>query len=241
MSFEAALREPLLSREEERAALHAWQVDRDRQALDRLVRSHARQAWAEARRWTDNPVHLEDLAAEGVVGLIQAAGNFDLSMDVRFGTFAAWSVRNRIMAVLGSVTAVIDVPARTLINARSTRADALYQDEALAALARVESLDDGDDEGRGRASAVAWDGLSPEEEVTLRSAKDQVRCLLEEALASLDPAEREIIRRRLDDDMEPDDMPPAARSRQREIERRAMHRLRRILQGRGFSFTMFEQ
>jgi RNA polymerase sigma-32 factor len=102
MTFEAALRAPLMSREEEREAIRAWQENGDQQALHRILKSYARQAWSEARRWTDNRTHIEDLAAEGMIGLIDAAGNFDLSLNVRFGTFSAWAVRNRVMARLGA-------------------------------------------------------------------------------------------------------------------------------------------
>ncbi|MDG4648658.1 sigma-70 family RNA polymerase sigma factor [Roseibacterium sp. SDUM158017] len=239
LSFQAALKEPLLSLEEERAALVAWQRAGDSRALDRLVRSHARQAWAEARRWTDNPAHLEDLAAEGMIGLIQAADTFDLSMDVRFGTFSAWAVRNRVMAALGSVTAIIDVPTRAYIDARRGRLEAGGRADALAAIGRMVSIDDSDDEG-SRPVSIAWDGLNPEEAASTRSSTEQVHRLLEEALSALDPLERDVIRQKLEDAPAPDDARRVPRARQLEIERRAMRRLRQTLQQRGFSFAMLE-
>lgn len=239
MTFEAALRAPLMSREEERSALRAWQEAGDQGALDRILKSHARQAWSEARRWTDNRTHIEDLAAEGMIGLIDAAGTFDLSMDVRFATYSAWAVRNRVMAALGRVTAVIDVPARAYVDARSGRRGAKGGADALAAVSGAVSIDDMS-EGEARTLSVPWDGLTPEEEVTIRSETMQVRQMLEEALAALGPAEREAILRRLEDTPGPEGRCPGERSRQRDIERRAMLRLRRSLQERGFSLEMLK-
>lgn len=237
MTFEVALRAPLMSREEERAALRAWQESGDRAALDRILKSHARQAWSEARRWTDNRTHVEDLAAEGMIGLIDAAGTFDLSMDVRFATYSAWAVRNRVMAALGRVTAVIDVPARAYVDARSARTAASPRADAIAAVSVAVSIDELG-EGETRTLSVPWDGLTPEEEVATRSQTMQVRQMLEEALATLRPAERAAILRRLEDNPAPPSRGQAERSRQRDIERRAMLRLRRCLQERGFSLAM---
>ena len=96
MSYQAAMRVPLLSFEQERAAIGGWQDRGDRKALELLVCAHARQAWALAARFTDNPTHLEDLAAEGMMGLLRAADSFDRSQDVRFSTYASWWIRSSI-------------------------------------------------------------------------------------------------------------------------------------------------
>ncbi len=228
-----------MSRQEERKALRSWQEDGDQDALDRILKSHARQAWAEARRWTDNRTHIEDLAAEGMVGLIDAAGNFDLSMDVRFGTYSTWAVRNRIMAALGRVTEIIDVPARTLVDARRRRPEG--QDHSDAPIAAVESvpIDDVSDGERG-AVAILRDELTPEQELAVRSESRRVRQLLDEALIGLRPAEREVILKKLEERPTSTNDDPGQRSRQREIERRAMLSLRRSLQKLGFSLKMLE-
>ena len=111
-TFGSALREPYLSLEEEREAIRAWQEEEDRTALGLLVRSHARQAWSQARKWTNDMVDLEDLVAEGMIALIEAANNFDLKRDVRFSTYANWFVKNRIFAALLKFKTTIDVPTR---------------------------------------------------------------------------------------------------------------------------------
>jgi len=121
MSYQAAMRVPLLSFEQERAAIGGWQDRGDRKALELLVCAHARQAWALAARFTDNPTHLEDLAAEGMMGLLRAADSFDRSQDVRFSTYASWWVRNAISAAVARIKAVIDIPARTYLDARAGR------------------------------------------------------------------------------------------------------------------------
>ena len=77
LSRDAALSAPMLDIDEERSAIRLWQDHRDRRALETLVRAHARLAWSVARRWTDNPAHLEDLVAAGMIGLVRAAERFE--------------------------------------------------------------------------------------------------------------------------------------------------------------------
>ena len=121
ITYLAAMKEPLLAVEQEREALRKWQEDRDRNALELLLRSHARQAWSQASRWTDNPVHLEDLVAEGMIGLMRAADNFNRDMDVRFATYSSWWVMTSISTALSRVKTVIDIPPRAYIDARMGR------------------------------------------------------------------------------------------------------------------------
>ncbi len=118
MSYQAAMREPMLEAEQERDAICSWQDRGDRKALELLLRSHARQAWSQASRYTDNPVHLEDLAAEGMIGLLRAADNFDRAQPVRFSTYASWWVMNGVSGALARIKAVIDIPTRTYLDAQ---------------------------------------------------------------------------------------------------------------------------
>ena len=107
MSYQAAMREPLLELQQERGALAGWQDRGDRAALELLLRSHARQAWSQAARYTDNPVHLEDLAAEGMIGLMRAATNFDRAQEVRFSTYSAWWVMNGVSSALARMLCLV--------------------------------------------------------------------------------------------------------------------------------------
>ncbi len=244
MSYQAAMRMPLLSFEQERAAIGGWQDKGDRKALELLVCAHARQAWALAARFTDNPTHLEDLAAEGMMGLLRAADSFDRSQDVRFSTYATWWVRNAISSAVTRIKAVIDVPARSYHDARAGRLP--EQEHHLVRLAVQAAIEiDGALEGAGDdpRRALVCDDPGPEEHVTRRDHEAQLTQLLAHALVQLDRTEIEVLRRRhLVSDPDPhakiaaDLGLPVARLRQ--VERRAMMRLRRNLVEAGFSRSL---
>ena len=93
----AARRKPaMLTREEERALLTAYRQTGDRRALDRLCRSFEPFIRKIAGRFARYRLPVEDLMQEGQIALIEAAGRFDTARDVRFATYAVWSVRARI-------------------------------------------------------------------------------------------------------------------------------------------------
>ncbi len=238
--FQNALKEPPLEVEEERAALRAWQGRGDRAALGLLLRSHARQVWAHARKWAKNPTDLDDLMAEGMMGLIDAASRFDLERDVRFNTYAVWFIRNRVAAAQATVSSIVDVPTRVFIDARSGKLDPAANAEAMAAIEPMVGVDDASEVG----TAVICPDKTPEEFVAEQSAHDAVRRLLDEALEKLEPMEQAVIRRRLDgEDVAgdgPDILVKVTCQRLRAIERRAIVRLRQILQRSGFSLAMLE-
>ena len=245
MSYQAAMRVPLLSFEQERAAIGGWQDRGDRKALELLVCAHARQAWALAARFTDNPTHLEDLAAEGMMGLLRAADSFDRSQDVRFSTYASWWVRNAISAAVARIKAVIDIPARTYLDARAGR---LPEPEhhlirlAVQAAIEIDGASDGPADPR---TALVCDAPGPEEEISRLDREAQLAGLLARALGQLDPQEIEVVRRRhLSADPEPHlalaaemGLSPA---RLRQVERRAVMRLRRHLVEAGFSRSLLQ-
>ena len=166
------MREPLLSFEQERAAISGWQDRGDRAALEVLLRSHARQAWSHAARFTDNPVHLEDLAAEGVMGLLRAADSFDRAQDVRFATYAAWWVRNAVSSALSRIKAVIDIPSRTYLDAQMGKLS--DEDVFIVQLATRGTLaldTHQEDAGRDPAQLLVSSEPDPEEHASLQSQR----------------------------------------------------------------------
>lgn len=242
MSYQAAMREPLLEWQQERDAIAGWQDRGDRAALEVLLRSHARQAWSQAARYTDNPVHLEDLAAEGMIGLMRAATNFDRAQEVRFSTYSAWWVMNGVSSALARIKAVIDIPSRTYLDAQLGR---LSDDERTLVKQAVQgtvALDYGigDDEDYAPRDLLVSDELGPEELVSERSRSAMLTRMLAEALEPLTCEEAEVIRRRkLSAEPEPfcsiATELGVSESRLRQVEKRALMRLRRNLVDRGFS------
>lgn len=243
MSYQAALREPLLNADQERDAICSWQDRGDRAALELLLRSHARQAWSQASRYTDNPVHLEDLAAEGMIGLLRAASNFDRAQEVRFSTYAGWWVMNCISNALARTKAVIDIPTRTYLDAQLGK---LSEDEralvrqAVQGLVALDYAMADEEGGGGPRDTLVSEDLGPEEIVTEQSRSAMLTRMLAEALEPLSCEEAEVIRRRK---LKPEPEPFCAiatelgisESRLRQVEKRALMRLRRNLVDRGFS------
>lgn len=241
MSYQAAMREPLLSAAQERDAIRGWQDQGDRAALELLLRSHARQAWSQASRFTDNPVHLEDLAAEGIIGLMRAADNFDRTLEVRFSTYAGWWVMNGISGALARIKAVIDIPTRTYLDAHLGKLPeaegALVRQAVMGTIAIDSAMTD--DETGPRNDLVS-DEMGPEDIVTEQSRSAMLTRMLAEALEPLSGEEAEVIRRRKLQHV-PEPYCAIARemgvseSRLRQVEKRALMRLRRNLVDRGFS------
>ena len=244
ITYLAAMKEPLLAVEQEREALRKWQEDRDRNALELLLRSHARQAWSQASRWTDNPVHLEDLVAEGMIGLMRAADNFNRDMDVRFATYSSWWVMTSISTALSRVKTVIDIPPRAYIDARMGRLKGEDGAKAQMAIHGQVALDAPlGEEGLPAAERLPSSELTPEEAVTARSSQSVLAGLLYQALDALSPEEVEIIRRRKLKSV-PDSVAEVAadlgipRERLRQVENRALMRLRRQLLENGFHLAL---
>jgi RNA polymerase sigma-32 factor len=92
--IKAAMREPMLSREDEFALAQRWRVGGDSAALHELVRAYARLVVSVAGRFRNYGLPTGDLIQEGNIGLMQAAARFEPDRDVRFSTYASWWIRS---------------------------------------------------------------------------------------------------------------------------------------------------
>lgn len=89
----AATERGLLSEARERMLLAAYAATGDRTALSELLRLHEPLVANIARRHRIGSIREEDLVAEGMLGLLEAARRFDVSYGVRFATYGAHWVR----------------------------------------------------------------------------------------------------------------------------------------------------
>ena len=241
-TLQAALKEPLLTIDLEREAIRRWQDEGDRHALELLLRSHARQAWSQALRFADDPIDLDDLVAEGMIGLMRAADSFDRKLDLRFSTYAAFWVMNGVYTALARIRTVIDMPVRTYLSARMGRLGG--DDAGLSLLAMQGTVPfESSREGLTLSEKLPCENITPAEEAEIRSVQSLLCRLLTEALAELDPVEQTIIsRRRLAVDPEcahavASDLEMSVQ-KLRQVEARALNRLRRNLLKRGFNRAM---
>jgi RNA polymerase primary sigma factor len=100
---------PLLLADEEKDL--ARRIDKgDAEARDHLVRANLRLVVCIARAYTGRGVDLNDLIAEGNLGLLRASEDFDPGMNTRFSTYAAYWIRQSMKRAVISTGRMIRVP-----------------------------------------------------------------------------------------------------------------------------------
>src|SRR5215469_15676378 len=101
---------PLLSAEEEK--LLAVRIEEgDIQARDHMVRANLRLVVNIARGYTGKGLSLEDLIAEGNLGLLRAVEGFDPSMNTRFSAYASYWIKQSIKRAVINTGKTIRIPA----------------------------------------------------------------------------------------------------------------------------------
>lgn len=245
MSQRAALNESMMTAEEERRVIADWQDSKDNKALDRLIRSHARLAYAMAARYTRNPDHINDLASAGMQGIIRAADCFDRNAGTRFATYAKWWIRTYVSNEISRVSIVVDIPSRTYLDSKMGKLEGEKGDKAHMAVFGGIDLHapiGGED---GDLSPMDWlecPRPTPESNVSRQRRDDSYDNAVRDALKILSKRESRIImRRRLKDP--PDTLESIAddykitRERVRQIEVKAMGKLKRALINKGFAIS----
>lgn len=214
ISYAAARNAPLLALEDERVLLKHWQVSKDQCALESLVLSHARIVFYWARKLSDDQTEREDLVSEGILGLIHAADLFDLDRDVRFSTYARWWVKNATMTARDQLRAVVETPA----GIQNSTQHSIDDDDSFASLAS--------------------DDPNPEETVIAQSTQNLLRNCLQDAMTVLEDTDRDVLYSRTLKQPPESIQSLAARlginsTKLRQVERRAMSRLKFELATRG--------
>ncbi len=100
----------LLSPQEERQAINDAQKG-DEGALERLVTYNQGLVWRVVRQYNSVHLHPDDLFQEGVIGLINAVRQFDLSKDSRLSTFATYWIRQTIQRAIETYEYEIRLPS----------------------------------------------------------------------------------------------------------------------------------
>jgi len=115
----------MLSAEEERALLRAWQQDGDRRARDRLINAFAPLAASIAKRFKRGSGEVDlDFVQQAQIGLMKATDRFDPERGIRFSTYAVWWVRAEVQEYARANASVVRRPnsARTRAAAREIAA-----------------------------------------------------------------------------------------------------------------------
>lgn len=254
----AAAEAPMLDSETEQDYLRRIQESNDPVALSALLVSHLRLVLSVAQKYTGHGVTIEDLVAEGNLGLVEAARRFDREKGTRFSTYAAWWVRALIRRFTIANRRIVGAPStrngrRLLSTLRQTQrrlaaelGETPSRDRVAAELdvtpeevAMVESALSGRDVSLGPADdgqviELPAEAISPEQHVAEQQIRDMCATSVANALAKLDARERVIIEKRiLEDDKdtlaEIGASMGLSRERVRQIELRARQKLRDAL------------
>lgn len=129
-------RQPLLSAEQEEILARRWRERSDRRAADQLIAAHLRMVVRMAVKLKGYGLPLQDLIAEGNVGLMRALDSYDPERGHRFATYATWWVRAGMFEyVLRFSTPVkFGLSAerkRLFFNLRSAKARAIQDGEGM--------------------------------------------------------------------------------------------------------------
>src|SRR5262252_4317372 len=101
---------PLLTAEEERELGKRIQSG-DLQARERMIRANLRLVVSVAKMYTDRGLSLQDLIAEGNIGLMKAAEKFDPGAGCRFSTYGTWWIKQSIRRALTNTVKQVRVPS----------------------------------------------------------------------------------------------------------------------------------
>src|SRR3989441_4076565 len=120
---------PLLTAQQEKELAYRI-ADGDTEARDQLVRANLRLVVNIARSYVGKGLGLQDLVAEGNLGLLRAVEGFDPSMNTRFSTYASYWIKQSIKRALVNTAKTIRIPAYMVeLLAKWRRASARLQDE----------------------------------------------------------------------------------------------------------------
>jgi RNA polymerase primary sigma factor len=99
-----------LDREQERSLGERQLRSRDEASYHGLVEANLGFVIQTARRYAGLGMPIEDLVSEGNVGLLQAARHFDPSRGAKFISYAVWWIRKAIIRALSDQSAGIRLP-----------------------------------------------------------------------------------------------------------------------------------
>jgi RNA polymerase primary sigma factor len=249
---------PLLTAEQEQSLGKRIAEEGDEAAKRELIICNLRLVVTIAKRYTGQGLNFLDLVEEGNLGLIRAAAKFDYSKGFRFSTYASWWIKQSITRALANQAKSIRIPIHIyqLINRylrwEDKNPDLALNDEAAAQalgvtpkkIRLVKSLITGIRTEELQITAEALQKLSsdagepqatPEDVISMQLENEQVNEYMQRYLSD---REQQILRTRygLVDGQprtlaETGKMIGVSRERIRQIEKRALQKLKLMLQG----------
>ena len=91
-----SMKEPMLSRDEEKKLAEAWVFKNDKKAMHKIIKAYSKLVIAFSMKFKNYGLPVNDLVQEGHIGLMQAMAKFEPNRDIRFSTYASWWIRSAI-------------------------------------------------------------------------------------------------------------------------------------------------
>ena len=91
-----SMKEPMLSRDEEKKLAEAWAFKNDKKAMHQIIKAYSKLVIAFSMKFKNYGLPVNDLVQEGHIGLMQAMAKFEPKRDIRFSTYASWWIRSAI-------------------------------------------------------------------------------------------------------------------------------------------------
>ncbi len=91
-----SMKEPVLSRDEEKKLAEAWVFKGDKKAMHKIIKAYSKLVIAFSMKFKNYGLPVNDLVQEGHIGLMQAMAKFEPNRDIRFSTYASWWIRSAI-------------------------------------------------------------------------------------------------------------------------------------------------
>lgn len=82
----------------------------DQEAIEKLITSNLRFVVSVAKQYASQAEMLDELIAQGNIGLIDAAKTFDPSRGFKFISYAVWHIRKEILKYLNEIHRTVKVP-----------------------------------------------------------------------------------------------------------------------------------
>ena len=112
----------------------------DREAFNRVVQANLRFVVQIALEYRNSGVPLEDLVAEGNMGLIRAVRKFDAELGYKFTTYAVWWIRQAIHKSIQEQKHLVRLPTNRLDDLDRIQRSAEHLSQRLGRQTSVEEM-----------------------------------------------------------------------------------------------------